>query len=266
MRKVLMTAVVAAALSPALAYSDAPADGSFIAVDFDWLANGGTGNELTIAPGQTVSFAYPVGNNLHNVVFEGKQPSACTGVQPDDPGPGWEGSCRFDDAGTFGFVCGVHDGMTGRVIVRAAPAPTPTPTSTATRTPTPTPTPTGDPTGGSNPTTTTAPSPGATNAPVQTKLKLTLARTQRSMRVRGAVEVEQAGARLTVTARTNRRVGRFVRRSTGPGTAVFSVGLDAKARRVLRAKHRLTVTVRVALTPRGGKPLTRRAKTTLTGG
>jgi hypothetical protein len=101
---------------------------------------------------------------------------------------------------------------------------------------------------------------------VQTTVKLTLARTQRSMRVRGAVLVEQAGARLVVTARTNRRVGRFVRRSTGPGTAVFSVGLDAKARKTLRRKGRLTISVRVALTPAGGKTLTRRGKTTLTRG
>jgi plastocyanin len=264
MRKVVLTAAAAAAaLSPALAYSDIDADGSFIAVDYAWQANGGTGNELTIAPGQTVEFSYPGGASFHNVVFEDPQPSSCTGVQPGDATPGWKGSCRFDEAGTFRFVCGYHDEMKGRVVVRAAPTPTPTATRTPTRTPTPTPT--ADP-GGTGPTTSPAPGGTGPTATVQTKLKVTLARTQRSMRVRGAVEVEQAGARLVVTARTNRRVGRFVRRSTGPGTAVFSVGLDAKARRTLRRKGRLTVTVRVALTPAGGKTLTRRGKTTLTGG
>ncbi len=254
MRKVLITAAAAAAaLSPALAYSDVAADGSFKAVDFGWVADGGSGNELTIAPGETVAFAYPTGASFHNVVFEGTQPSSCTGVQPDDPRPGWSGSCRFDEAGTFRFVCGVHPEMTGRVIVRTVPAPTPTPT----------PTPTIDP--GGSPAPTATPTPTTSPAPA-TSLKVTLARTQRSMRVRGAVLVEQAGARLVVTARTNRRVGRFVRRSTGPGTAVFSVGLDAKARKTLRRKGRLTVTVRVALTPAGGKTLTRRGKTTLTRG
>jgi plastocyanin len=234
-------------LSPALAYSDVAADGSFKAVDFGWVADGGSGNELTIAPGETVAFAYPTGASFHNVVFEGMQPSACTGVQPDDSSPGWSGNCRFDEAGTFRFVCGVHPEMTGRVIVRAAPTPTPTPTPTI------------DPGGSPAPTATPTPAP-------TTSLKVTLARTQRSMRVRGAVEVAQAGSRLQVTARTNRRVGRFVRRSTGPGTAVFSVGLDARARKALRTKGRLTVTVRIALTAPGAKTLTRRAKTTLTRG
>ena len=252
MRKVLITAAAAAAaLSPALAYSDVAADGSFKAVDFGWVADGGTGNELTIAPGETVAFAYPTGASFHNVVFEGTPPSSCTGVQPDDPRPGWSGSCRFDDAGTYRFVCGVHAAMTGRVIVRTAPAPTPTPTI--------------DPGGSPAPTATPTPTPTTSPAPA-TSLKVTLARTQRSMRVRGAVEVAQAGSRLEVTARTNRRVGRFVRRSTGPGTAVFSVGLDAKARKALRTKGRLTVTVRIALTAPGAKTLTRRAKTTLTRG
>ena len=146
MRKVLITAAAAAAaLSPALAYSDVAADGSFKAVDFGWVADGGSGNELTIAPGETVTFAYPTGASFHNVVFEGTPPTSCMGIEPDDPRPGWSGSCRFDAAGTYRFVCGVHAEMTGRVIVRAAPTPTPTPTidpggspgPTATPTPTP---------------------------------------------------------------------------------------------------------------------------------
>jgi hypothetical protein len=101
---------------------------------------------------------------------------------------------------------------------------------------------------------------------VPSTLKLTLARRQRSMRVRGAVEVQQAGSRVEVTARTSRRVGRFLRRSAAAGTTVFSVGLDARARKILRAKGRLRVTVRVALTPPGAKALTRTMKVTLTRG
>jgi plastocyanin len=248
MRKVLVTAAV---LSPALAFG---ADGSFVAVDNAWRAGGGAANELTIAPGQTVEFSYPTGNSFHNVVFEDPQPSSCTGVQPDNPGPGWKGSCRFDDAGTFAFVCGVHDAMTGRVIVRAAPTPTPTGTPTAT------PGPPGDAGAIPAPETQNAPPPPATT------LKVILARTQRSMRVRGAVDVPQAGSRLEVTARTTRRVGRFLRRSVGPGTVVFSVGLDAKARKALRAKGRLTLTVRIVVSHPGATAQTRRGKTTLTRG
>ena len=236
-----------AALSPALAYSDVS---GFTAVDYAWLADGGPGNEVTVAPGETVTFAYPTGASFHNVVFDGTEPSSCTGIQPMDPGPGWQGSCRFDATGTYRFACGVHPRMTGQVIVRAAPTPTPTPT----------PIPTADPTGTSPAT----PTPTATPAP--STLKLTLARNQRSMRVRGAVEVERAGSRLEVTARTTRRVGRYLRRSAAAGPLVFSVGVDAKARKTLRAKGRLRLTVRVALTPPGGKALTRTTKVTLTRG
>ena len=44
------------------------------------------------------------------------------------------------------------------------------------------------------------------------------------------------------------------------------MGLDAKARKTLRAKGRLRVTVRVALTPPAAKALTRTTKVTLTRG
>ena len=47
---------------------------------------------------------------------------------------------------------------------------------------------------------------------------------------------------------------------------MFSVGLDAKARKTYRSKGRLRVTVRVTLTPPGGKALTRTTKVTLTRG
>jgi hypothetical protein len=248
-------AAACAALSPTLAYSDVS---GFEAVDFEWLADGGPGSELTIAPGETVSFAYPSGASYHNVVFEGAKPSSCTGIQPANPGPGWKGSCRFDDSGTYRFVCGVHAGMTGRVIVRAAPTPTPTAMGTATPTATSTAAPTG--------TAPAAPAPTATAAPAPPALKLTLARSQRSMRVRGAVEIDRAGSRLVVTVRTTRRVGRLLRRSAAAGSLVFSVGIDAKARKTLRAKGRLRVTVRVALTPPAGKALTRTTKVTLTRG
>jgi hypothetical protein len=139
--------------------------------------------------------------------------------------------------------------MTGRVLV-VAPTPTPDPTSTPSS-PAPAPTPT----------------PTATPAPAQRPaLDVTLARTQRSLRVRGAVAIAQAGSRVAVTIRTTRRVGRFLRRSAPTGTLVFSVGLDAKARRTLRSKRRLRVSVRVALTPPGAKALTKTTNVTLTTG
>jgi plastocyanin len=236
MRKVLIVGLAAvAAASPALA---AGGGGSFKAVDNEWLANGGAEHELTIAPGETVTFSYPSGNSFHFVKFEDPQPATCTGIEPDDPSPGWTGSCRFDAPGTYRFVCGIHAEMTGRVIV---PAPTPTSTPGATATP----------------------APAATPPPAT--LKLTLAKTQRSLRVRGAVEIDRPGSRLEVTVRTTRRVGRFLRRSA-TGHVVFSVGLDAKARRTLRSQRRLRVSVRVALTPPGAKALIKTTRVTLTSG
>jgi hypothetical protein len=70
--------------------------------------------------------------------------------------------------------------------------------------------------------------------------------------------------RLTVTARVGGksrvRVGRLIDTSTASGTVAFSVRLAAKARRLKRS---LPVTVSVALTPPGGKQLTRSAKATV---
>ena len=249
----IASAAALAALSPALALGQGTPDARFEAFDFEWRANGGTGMEVTITPGQIVTFTDPAGRSFHNVQFEQARPP-CTGV-PDSTelgNPPWQGTCRFDAVGTYSFICANHPGMKGRVVVQAVATPTPTPTPTGTSAPTTPPT--------ATPTPTATPAPGTPSS----TLKLTLARNQRSMRVRGAVEV-QAGSRVEVTARTSRRVGRFLRRSAA-GTVVFSVGLDAKARKTLRSKGRLRVTVRVAVTPPGAKALTRTTKVTLTRG
>ena len=181
------------------------------------------------------------------------------GTQPANAGPGWQGRCTFDEAGTYAFVCGYHPGMRGRVIVRA---PAPTPTSTVA--PGASPTPAGS---GGDPAPTPTPAPTAR----QTSLKLKLAAVQRGTRVRGSVDVRQAASRLEVTAtarlaKARVRVGHSLQRSTASGRVAFAVALDAKARRVLRDRRRLEVTVRVTLTPPGAKPLTRAAKTRLTRG
>ena len=134
----LLIAVVA--LVPALAYGNAPAGESFTAVDYAWRANGTDATRLTIAPNTTVTFSYPDGADYHNVVFKDRQPSSCEGLPPGPRPKGWQGECTFADPGTYAFVCGAHEEMTGSVVV-AAPTPTPTPT------PTPSPTPTPDPGG-----------------------------------------------------------------------------------------------------------------------
>ncbi len=139
---------------PALARGEgtSSADASIVAFD-NGFTDGGQAdpndNTVEIAPGGTVSFAYPTGTSQHNVVFNAAQPSSCVqsagpsvGAVPPLPAfalpPGWSGECTFNAAGTYTFVCGAHPAMTGKVIV-GDPA-TPTPTATATPTPTPTPT------------------------------------------------------------------------------------------------------------------------------
>jgi plastocyanin len=236
--------------APALAYRDA--DASFTAVDFAFRANGTDATTLTIAPGQTVTFSYPSGTSTHNVVFTGAKPT-CSGLPPFPYPPQlWSAAtCTFDQPGTYAFVCGAHPDMTGKVVV-AAPA---------TATPDPDPV---DP--GATPA--PAPDPGTASTPAQqqqaTTLSLTLATRQRGTRVRGSVDVPQAGARVKVTVRSGKaRAGRWTKRSAAAGRLRFSVALDARSRKALRAKRRLKLTVTVALTPPGGKTLTTSATATV---
>jgi plastocyanin len=117
-------------------------------------------NSVTVGPGGSVTFSYPAGASIHNVVFGASQPSSCTQTAggagsgpPLPPGPspaGWAGHCTFPTLGTYTFACSVHPEMIGSIVVEEnAPVPTPTPTptvtptptATATATPTPTPTP-----------------------------------------------------------------------------------------------------------------------------
>jgi plastocyanin len=237
-------------LVPALAYSQA--SGTFVAVDNAWQANNQPGETtLRVTVGAKVEFSYPSGaaGNGHNVDFTNQARPDCPGVK-DKTQYGvapWKGTCTFDKVGTYDFICTVHtqENMRGRVIVEA-PQATPTPTATAdptpqqpgaTATPTPTPTPQVQP---------------------QTALAVRVAGAQRGTRVRGRVEVKQRASRLEVTLRRGRtRVGRSTRTVAAAGVVTFSVPLNSTARRTLRRRGRLEVTVAVALTPPGGSKLTR---------
>jgi plastocyanin len=102
-------------------------------------------NSVTVAPGGTVEFSFPVGagTTAHNVVFD-TAPTSCvqrTGVAilPAPPlpqfamPPGWEGECTFNEPGTYTFLCSTHPvEMKGSVVVGNGGEPTPTPTPTAT--------------------------------------------------------------------------------------------------------------------------------------
>jgi plastocyanin len=238
-----------------------PATGTFTAVDAGtsghWDANHDpNSSSLTVAPHGTVTFSYPMGGTFHNVSFTSAEKPVCTGLPGNDPstwGPGWSGTCTFDQPGTYSFVCAVHPTMTGSVTV-------PEPAATATPSPGASPTPT--PVYGVTPTPTPAPSP-------QKTLKVALAARQKGRHVRGSVQVQSAGTRLEVTlsarltGRRAVRVGHWLKVSAPAGRVAFSVPLIAQARRTLARRHRLAVTVRVALTPPGGYPLSRAAKVTV---
>lgn len=260
-RNVLIAVVAAGvALGPALAYSKAPAEGSFTAVDFAWRANATSATSLTIAPGGTVTFGYPEGSSFHNLHFTGAKPT-CEGITAGPRPAPWQGECTFTAVGTYPFICDVHDTMSGSVVVGTAPTPTPTPTST----PGPSATPGATATPGPE---STATPPGTTSTPTQTTLTVKLAPKQRGTRIRGTVDVRQGASKLevTLTARLSKarvRVGRLLKPTTARGAVAFSVPLDAKARRHLRARRSLVVTVAVALTPPGGKKVTRSMKATI---
>ncbi len=104
--------------------------------------------------------------------------------------------------------------------------------------------------------------PGGTTAPGLAATSLKLAKRQTGSRLRGSVDVRERGSRLRVDALVRRtvlgqrrsgrvRVGRLVRSSVGPGRVAFALGLQAKARKVLRARRKLAVQVRITVTRPG---------------
>jgi plastocyanin len=254
MRKnALIAALGAALIAPALALAADPAsDGTMRATDpYAFKADGTGANTLTISAGGTVTFTYASGNAAHNVHWLGKKPS-CTGVPDEtfsypDSRPPWSGTCTFADPGTYEFECFIHTPlMKGSIVVEAPSAATPTATSTPAPSGTPAPTP--DP----------GPGGGGTTAEQQRALKVTLAASQKGTRVRGSVDVARAGSRLEITLKSGRlAVGRSVKAKAVSGANAFSVALDRRGKRALKRRHRLKLTVAVALTPPGGAKVVR---------
>jgi plastocyanin len=239
-------------LVPALAHSQSQS--SITAVDTPTPAWAPAA--VTITAGESVEFRY-AGTESHYLKFtRGPTAPSCRGVATAEKEGPWSGSCEFLEAGEYEFVCPLHHippYATMRGVVQVV-APTPTPSASATP----------------PPGATATPAPSVTPAPGgQTALALKLSTSQRGTRVRGQVDVAQAASRLevTLTARlaTKRvRVGRTVK-SAVAGAVAFSVKLDAKARRALRRRGRLEVTVAVTLTPPGGTKLVRSKRVRLRG-
>ena len=71
-----------------------------------------TPGEITIAPGETVTWANDDGAP-HGLEYQ----DGAKGVDPLLPGASF--TRRFDQPGTYEYHCSVHPYMTGRVVVRA---------------------------------------------------------------------------------------------------------------------------------------------------
>jgi hypothetical protein len=86
--------------------------------------------------------------------------------------------------------------------------------------------------------------------------------------VKGSVLVKRSGSRLLARVVVRRKalsggrstkqvqVGRKLRPRVGAGRATFSVALNAVARRALRRRERLTIVLRLTITPPSGRAFT----------
>jgi plastocyanin len=212
---------------------------------------------VTIASGGTVTFVDHA-STAAAVVWTGSAP-ACTSV-PTSAITGWEGKCKFEQPGTYKFESSTlwPEYTKYEVVVEGAATGT-TPTTTTTTTPTTT------------MTAPTAPSEPSHGSPLEGGSRaLKLAGGQHGSTVHGSIKVSQAGAggRLEVglfatgasLAKAGRprqvRVGQLVRSSLKAGSMSFSVPLSAKGKAALRRHHRLSLTVKVTLTPPHGAAVT----------
>jgi plastocyanin len=210
--------------------------------------------QTTVLAGGAVTFSNP-STTFHGVEWVGgpAKPSCeegagkvPVGTSPAASGTKWSGSCTFSQAGTYTFYCTVHGPeMTGTVTVDA--------NGTTTTT---------------TPTTTTPTTSGESPSGSPFAHSPSLRSSQRGGVVKGSLDIGQAGAgdRLEIdllaksaslaNARhsTRVRVGRLVRGSVSVGRLSFAVKLNAPARRALRRKGRLAVTVKITLTPLYGEP------------
>jgi plastocyanin len=135
----LSAVAVSVAAFPSVAAAQTAA-ASFTVTDNRFVGSQDGSSYVTIYAGQSVSFTYPEGSNLHNVDFLAMKPTSCTqtagpdlGPVPPLPripsGPGWSGTCRFTIPNMFVFVSRGPRAMPGHVIVRPGSPPPVFPTS-----------------------------------------------------------------------------------------------------------------------------------------
>jgi len=237
-------------LVAAPASSQAPTLVSIQASDNVFKTDAGGSPNVTILAGGHVNFAYFQGNNRHNVVFTGAVPTVCgsaggppatASALPGAPtSASWDGGCDFQTPGSYPFVCALHSNMTGSVtVVPAGTAPPPPPPP---------------------------PPPPTTLAAAASGLKVAV--QQRGTSVRGTVKVARGSSRLLARAFARRKalsggrsnvqveVGRQLRSSVSATKVTFAAALNSAARRALRRNGRLSISLRLTVTPDEGKAYT----------
>ncbi|HEY3970404.1 MAG TPA: hypothetical protein VGL79_03290 [Solirubrobacteraceae bacterium] len=261
----LVGAAVAVLPALAAAPSEAKLEVNQNCVEPDWPCwatpgSASPASKLTIATGGEVKFTDNA-TTAATVSWTSSAPT-CSGI-PATAMTGWEGTCKFEQPGTYKFESSTLFNEPGLdytkyeiVVESATTGTTPTTTGTTPTTTTTAPTPPSEPSSGS-------PLEGGAKA-------LKLAGSQRGSTVHGSINVSQAGSggRLEVglfatgasLAKAGHpsqvRIGRLVRSSLKVGSVPFSVPLTAKGKGALRRHRRLALTVKVTLTPLHGAAVT----------
>lgn len=250
---VLACALVVASSGPARAFDTTA---SFTGADsLTWTAGSG-GNKVHIDPGGVVSFSYPTGFSTHNVDFGTTAPTSCAQTTPvvatgqpmpaSPSGSGWAGSCTFNDTGTYTFFCDLHTGMRGTVLVGNVPDPPPSTGG-------------GGSNGGGSQT-----GGGSASDPLG---GLKLAKSQRGTKVSGsiadvvrgsdvAIEITAKPSALKTSSTKPVRVARLLKSDLAAGTYSFAIKLSSKAKKAIKQKGKLAVSVVVKLTPPGASAAT----------
>jgi plastocyanin len=249
----VLPAIASSETSPTIDAVNTPGSGLYAEEQHSWSPAA-----VTVMAGGVVTFRNST-EVSHGVEWRSAIKPTCeegagqvpVGTTAAASGTKWSGTCTFSQPGTYTFYCTVHGpAMTGTITV------SPNGTTTVTT-----------PTTGTTPTA-TAPT---TEAPRPSLLgPLSLRASQHSSSVHGSLVISQAGAgdRLEVdlfassaSLRKTRhatpvRVGRLLRSSVAAGRQTFTVTLNADAKRALKRRHRLGLTLKLTLTPLEGKPIT----------
>jgi len=242
-------------------------------------SNGNAPADLQVPLGASVSFANP-GSGFHDVDFDSAAPSACSGSSSIDStnasvGP-WQGSCTFNSVGTYAFHCSIHF-FTGEIVVSAdggggAGSSGATGSSGVTGTsggggaggggPTGGPSGAPPPAGGAGTTPPGGQSPPASpvtaGPPKATIADLAVPAVAHGFAVTATASLGHGQSTLRALLRLGHStLGALTERRVGPGRVRFTVALDARGRKLVRARGSLAVLLVVTVTAPDGSRATR---------